>query len=105
MFVVANFLIAVSKVADILLTIYMYVIIGRAIVSWVNPDPYNPIVRFLYRATEPLLSRVRRAIPDMGGLDLSPLVILLGIFFIQKFAITSIYELGFRLKMSGGGMP
>ena len=105
MFVVANFLTAVAKVADILLTLYMYVIIGRAIISWVNPDPYNPIVRFLYRATEPLLYRVRRVLPDMGGLDLSPLVILLGIFFLQKFAITSIYELGFRLKMSGGGMP
>lgn len=105
MFVVANFLIAVAKVADILLTIYMYVIIGRAIISWVNPDPYNPIVRFLYRATEPLLYRVRRVLPDMGGLDLSPLVILLGIYFLQKFAISSIYEFGYRLKMSGGGLP
>ncbi len=105
MFVVANFLTAVAEVADIFLTIYMYIIIGRAIVSWVNPDPYNPIVRFLYRATEPVLARVRRVLPDMGGLDLSPLVILLGIYFLKKFAITTIIELGYRMKSGRGGLP
>jgi YggT family protein len=104
MFVVANFLIAVAKIGDILLTIYTYLIIGRAIISWVNPDPYNPIVSFLYRATEPVMARVRGKIPYLGGLDISPMVVILAIFFVQKFAVGSLYELGYRLK-AGGMLP
>jgi YggT family protein len=97
MFVLSNLLTALAKIADILLTIYMYIIIGRAVISWVNPDPYNPIVNFLYRATEPILSRVRRMIPYLGGMDLSPLVVLLGIYFLKEFVIRSIYLLAYRL--------
>ncbi|WP_088534532.1 YggT family protein [Geobacter sp. DSM 9736] len=102
MFVVANFLNAVAYVLDFVLTVYMYILIARAILSWVNPDPYNPIVNFLYRATEPVLHRVRRVLPDMGGLDLSPLVVLLAIFFLQKFVINSMFELVNRLKFGLG---
>jgi YggT family protein len=91
-----------ATIIDTLLTIYMYIIIARAVISWVNPDPYNPIVNFLYKVTEPVLYRVRRLLPDMGGVDLSPLVVLLVIFFLQKFAVTSIYDLAFRLKMGSG---
>lgn len=105
MFVIANFLLALAKIADILLTIYMYILIARAIISWVNPDPYNPIVNFLYRSTEPLLSRVRRMLPDLGGLDISPIIIIIAIYFLQKFAVNSIYDLGYRLKLGAGGMP
>lgn len=103
MFLLANLLNAVAYVIDVVLTIYTYIIIGRAIISWVNPDPYNPIVRFLYRATEPLLYRVRRIIPDLGGLDISPLVVLLVIFFIQKFAVSSLFDMVHRLKFGFGG--
>ena len=103
MFIVANFLNAAAYVLDTVLTIYMYVIIARAILSWVNPDPYNPIVNFLYRVTEPVLYRIRRMLPPMGGLDLSPLIVLLAIFFLQKFLITSIFELVSRLKFGLGG--
>ncbi len=102
MFIFANFLVAVAKLADILLTIYMYLIIGRAIISWVNPDPYNPIVSFLTRATEPVLERVRSRLPYLGGLDLSPMVVILIIIFLQKFAVDSLYDLGYRMKMGGG---
>ena len=104
MFIIANFLLAIAKITDITLTIYLYIILARAILSWVNPDPYNPIVSFLYRVTEPVLYRVRRVLPDMGGIDLSPMLLMLAIFFVQKFAINSVYELAYRLKMSGG-MP
>jgi YggT family protein len=97
MFVLSNLLTALAKIADILLTIYMYIVIGRAVISWVNPDPYNPIVNFLYRATEPILSRVRRMIPYLGGMDLSPLVVLLAIYFLKEFVIRSIYLLAYRL--------
>ncbi|ABB31404.1 protein of unknown function YGGT [Geobacter metallireducens RCH3] len=105
MFVLANFLLAVAKIADILLTIYLYILIARAIISWVNPDPYNPIVNFLYRSTEPVLSRVRRFLPDMGGLDLSPIIVLVAIYFLQSFLVRSIYDLAYKMKLGMGGMP
>lgn len=103
MFVVANFLNAIAYVLDFLLTAYMYILIARAILSWVNPDPYNPIVSFLYRVTEPVLQRVRRVLPDTGGLDLSPLLVLLAIFFLQKFVVNSLFEVVNRLKFGIGG--
>ena len=58
---------SVAMVLDMVLTLYMWLIIGRVIISWVNADPYNPIVRFLYNATEPVLYRVRRALPARTG--------------------------------------
>ena len=80
---------------DKALDIYIYIIIGRAIISWVNADPYNPIVRFLYKATEPVLYRVRRILPDMGGLDLSPLIVILAIYFLKAFVVKSLYMMAF----------
>jgi YggT family protein len=103
MFIAANFLVAIGKVLDIILTIYMYIIIARAVISWVNPDPYNPIVSILYRTTEPVLFQIRKRLPAMGGLDLSPLIVLLAIFFLQKFAVASILDLGYRMKLGIGG--
>ncbi len=101
MFVLGNLLISLAKVTDILLTIYLYIIIGRAIISWVNPDPYNPIVNFLYKATEPVLQKVRDKLPYMGGIDLSPMAVMLAIFFVQSFIVRSVTDLGIRLKMGG----
>lgn len=103
MFIAANFLVAIGKVLDIILTIYMYIIIARAVISWVNPDPYKPIVSILYRTTEPVLFQIRKRLPAMGGLDLSPLIVLLAIFFLQKFAVASILDLGYRMKLGIGG--
>jgi YggT family protein len=103
MFVIANLLNAIAYVLNFGLTIYMYIVIARAIISWVNPDPYNPIVNFLIRATDPVLYRVRRMLPDLGGLDLSPLIVLLAIFFMQKFVIATLFELANRLKYGIGG--
>ena len=97
MFVVSTFLTAAAKIIDIILSLYMYIVIGRAIISWVNPDPYNPIVRFLHQATEPILSRVRRILPYMGGLDLSPLIVILVIYFLKEFVVRSLYLLAYRL--------
>lgn len=85
-------------VLDTVLTIYMWMIIGRVIISWVNADPYNAIVRFLYNATEPVLYRVRRAIPSMGvGLDFSPLLVILGIYFLKAFLVMSLYDVAQRM--------
>jgi YggT family protein len=101
MFVFANLLDALAQILDIGLSIYFWIIIARAIISWVNPDPYNPIVRFLYQATEPILGRIRRVLPFMGGLDLSPLIVIFAIIFLKRFAIASLMELAIRLKTGG----
>lgn len=93
MFVMENLLFATAKVLDIVLTLYMWVIIFRAVISWVNPDPYNPLVRFLYRATEPVLSPVRRLLPfGRMGVDLSPVIVLLAIYFLQLFLVGTLMK-------------
>jgi len=101
MFVLGNLLIALAKICDIVLTLYMYMIIASALISWVNPDPYNPIVRFLHRATDPVLDRIRSKMPYIGGIDLSPLAVILAIYFLQNFIVRSIMEIGFSLKSGG----
>ncbi|MCD6320128.1 MAG: YggT family protein [Candidatus Desulfofervidaceae bacterium] len=99
MFIIANFLKATAAVLDVLLTLYMWIIIIRALISWVNPDPYNPIVRFLYNVTEPVLYYIRRYLPVVfGGIDLSPLVAILIVIFLQKFLVNTLYQLAFRLS-------
>ena len=102
MFVFANFLTAVAQILDIGLTIYMWVIIIRALISWVNPDPYNPVVRFLYNATEPVLYRVRKVVPFMGGIDLSPIIVIFAIYFFKAFVVASLAGVAFKLKTGGG---
>ena len=102
MFVFANLLSAIAQIIDIALTIYMWLIIVRALISWVNPDPYNPVVRFLYTATEPVLYRVRRVIPNMGGLDVSPILVIFAIMFAKMFLVETLMNIAFKLKMGGG---
>jgi YggT family protein len=98
MFVLANLIRALAQVLDLLLHLYSIILIVRVIVSWVNADPFNPIVRFLYQATEPVLHRVRRTLPVVyAGIDLSPLVVLLAIFFLQAFLVSSLYDLARRM--------
>ena len=99
MFVLGNFIIAVAKIIHVVLTIYMWIIIARAILSWVNPDPYNQIVQFLYRVTEPVLARVRRWLPfGRMGIDVSPIIVILAIYFVDEFLIKSMIELAVNLK-------
>jgi YggT family protein len=89
---------ALASILDLALNIYMWLIIARALLSWVNPDPYNPIVRFLYNVTEPVLGWVRRRVPLIfGGLDLSPLLILLAIVFLRRFLILTLLDLAQRI--------
>ncbi len=94
MFVVNNFMMAIAQLLDFLLTAYMWIIIGRAVISWVNADPYNPIVRFLYDVTEPPLSRIRRFLPiSMGGIDFSPMILIMAIMFLQSFLVPTLKQL------------
>lgn len=101
MFVLGNLLMAVAKILDVALELYMWVIIIRALISWVNPDPYNPIVRFLHAVTEPALRPVRRLTGAGMGIDISPIVVILGIMFLKYFLIASLREAAIRLKEGG----
>ena len=100
MFVAGNFLMAVARVLEMALNIYWWIIIARAILSWVNPDPYNPIVRFLYNATEPVLYRIRRTVPFayVSGLDLTPIIVLAAILFLQIFVVQSLLQMAAQLQ-------
>ena len=93
MFAVNNTLQGLARVVDIILSLYMWIIIARALVSWVNPDPWNPIVRFLERATEPVLGPIRRRMAWRTGIDLSPLVAILIIVFLQYALVGTLYDL------------
>ena len=76
---------AIAQVIDLIFSVYIFIVIARALISWVNPDPYNPIVRFLHNVTDPVLDRIRRLIPlNLGGIDLSPLVLLIALTFAQR---------------------
>jgi YggT family protein len=97
MFIIGNFLHAIAVVLDIILTFYMWVVIIAALVSWVNPDPYNPIVRFLYAATEPVLRPIRRRLPVMGGIDFSPLIVIAVIYFLKYFLVATLNDFAIRL--------
>ena len=98
MFMVSNFLFALAKLVEILLGVYMWIVIGRAILSWVNPDPYNPIVRFLHDVTEPVLSRIRRWIPVFGGgMDFSPMILILAIYFLMSFLVPTLKHMAAAL--------
>jgi YggT family protein len=97
-FVIANFLQALAVILHYVLILYMWVIIARAVLSWVSPDPYNPIVRFVYLLTEPVLYRVRSLVPlPMAGLDLSPLIVLVIIIFLDTFLVKTLHEIAVRL--------
>ncbi len=98
MFILSNFLVAVAKILDIGLTFYMWLIIGRAVISWVNPDPYNPIVRFLISATEPVLNPIRRRVPFFGGIDFSPMILILAIIFLQSFLVKSLLQVAMSMR-------
>jgi YggT family protein len=99
MFIIGRLLEAIATILGMGLSIYMWIIIIRAIISWVNPDPYNPIVQFLYRATEPVLEPIRRALPMMSiGIDFSPLIVIFAIYFLQVFLIGSLHDLAFRFR-------
>ncbi len=98
MFVLGRLFAGIAQVLNILLTVYMWVIIIRALISWVNPDPFNPIVQFLYRITEPALAPIRRRVPYIGGIDISPLVAILIIIFLQSFFVGSLHDLGSSLR-------
>jgi len=98
MFAVRNLLIALATVIDIALVSFMFITIARAVLSWVSPDPYNPIVRFIHNVTEPVLYRIRRRLPmTFGGMDFSPIAVILIIIFLRIFVVESLKGLATSL--------
>jgi YggT family protein len=99
MFVVSNLVLAIARIVELVLWAYFWIVIARAVLSWVSPDPFNPIVRFLYRVTEPVLRPIRHRLPTLAmGLDLSPMVVLLAIYFLESFLVGSLRELALSLR-------
>jgi len=99
MFIMGNFFKAIAVVLDYALSIFMWIIIARAVLSWVNPDPYNNIVRFITSVTEPVLYQIRKRIPfDLGGLDVSPIIAILIVIFLQTFVVGSLHRLAYNLS-------
>jgi YggT family protein len=96
MFVARELLLAIAWLVEYLLWAYMWVLIIRALISWVNPDPWNPIVQFLYRITEPVLRPIRQRLP-MTGIDFSPIIVILAIMFLQRFLVPVFVQAAYRL--------
>lgn len=99
MFILANFLTALAHILNILFTILYWLILIRAVISWVNPDPYNSLVQFLYKTTEPILYPIRKILP-LGlrfGIDISPIIAFLIIMFLKSFLVKTLIDLAIRL--------
>lgn len=91
MFVITNFVEAVAFVISQALTIYFWIVVAGAVLSWVSPDPYNPIVRFIHRVTEPVYYQIRKRLPvNFGGFDISPIIVIFGIYFLRIFVVGSL---------------
>ena len=98
MFMFGNFIKAIADLRNFVLSAYIWIVIARAVISWVNADPYNPVVRFLHQVTDPVLNRIRRFLPAMGGFDLSPMVLIFAIIFLQSFLVPTLRQLAAGLQ-------
>lgn len=99
MYIAANFIMAIAVILGYLITILTWLIIIRALISWVNPDPYNTIVQILYKTTEPVLAPIRRIIPLYNiGIDISPIIAILCLWFIRLFIVRTLIDLAIRLR-------
>ncbi|NIQ95122.1 MAG: YggT family protein [Desulfuromonadales bacterium] len=88
------FLNAIYQIVDLVFTIYIFIVVARALISWVNPDPYNPIVRFLHSATDPVLNKIRRVVPlQFGGIDFSPIILLIGLSVLKQIILQLLFNL------------
>ncbi len=97
MFIFSNLFTALANVCDVGLTIYYWLILIRALLTWVNPDPYNPIVQFLERATEPVLAPIRRFLPPMA-IDVSPIIAFMIVIFLRSFLIQTLLDIAQSMR-------
>ncbi len=102
MIILGNFMQAIAGVLHSVISIFYFILLAQVILSWVSPDPRNPIVSFIYQATEPILRKVRSKIPPLGMIDISPIVVFLFLYFIDSFLVNSLNDYGVQFKMSAG---
>ena len=98
MFVFSNLILAVAQILDIVLNLAYWLILIRALISWVNPDPYNEVVKLLHRTTEPILEPIRRKMPRMG-IDLSPIIAFIGIIFLKSFLVRTLQDIAGSIRV------
>ena len=94
--IIENFIIDIARLINIVLTLLVWLIIGRALISWFSPNPYNPLFQFLFRVTEPILSPIRNVMPYLGGVDISPIIVLLAIEFFKSFIVSTLLDLAYQ---------
>lgn len=88
--------VSLARLVDLVFSIYMFIVIARALISWVSPDPYNPIVRFLHNATDPLLYRLRKLLPfSTGGIDFSPMILIFLLYLVQGVLVRLLFSLAY----------
>ncbi len=97
MFILGNFIKSLATILDVVLTMAYWLILIRALISWVSPDPFNPIVQFLYRTTDPILNPLRRLLPPMA-IDISPIIAFLAILFFRSFLVATLMEISYRMR-------
>ena len=98
MFIIGYFLQAAATVLHYVLYTYMLIVIARALLSWVSPDPYNPVVRFLYNVTEPVFHRIRRLVPlAAGSIDFTPMILILALVFLDQFVVPTLMRIAYML--------
>ena len=98
MIVLATFLEAIAQILHMIINIYIWVVIIAALITWVRPDPFNPIVQTLFRLTEPAYALIRRYIPTIfGGIDLAPLILIVALQFIDMFLVKLLLQLAYRM--------
>ncbi|MBD3287896.1 YggT family protein [candidate division KSB1 bacterium] len=98
MFIIANLLITIAKIIDIAVTLYIFAIIARVIISWIQYDPYNSVVRFIVEITEPPLAKIRQLVPTFGGLDISPMILIFVLYILEGFVVSTLNDLALALK-------
>src|ERR671937_575739 len=98
MFVFSNLILLVARLVDVTLLAYLWILIARVVLSWVGADRFNPIVRFLYRVTEPVLRPIRQRLPDTMGLDLSPMIVGLAIYLLEPFLVNTLRDIALSMR-------
>ena len=93
MIVISTLLVAIANILDMVINLYLWIVIIAALITWVRPDPYNPIVQILYRLTEPVYMMIRRYIPtNFSGFDIAPLILILGLQFFDLFFVNLLFK-------------
>ena len=82
------------RLIELAISVYTFLIIARVLLSWVPHDPANPVVGLLYRLTEPVMAPVRNLLPQMGGIDFSPIAVIFGLQLLKNLVVSLLIRMG-----------